>query len=34
MDERTLAPTVGFRSLKADLEAVFAALAAVDWAAI
>jgi N-formylglutamate amidohydrolase len=34
MDERTLAHTAGFRSLKADLEAVFAALAAVDWAAI
>jgi N-formylglutamate amidohydrolase len=34
MDERTLAPTAGFRRLKADLEAVFAALAAVDWAAI
>ncbi len=34
MDERTLAPTAGFGSLKADLESVFAALAAVDWAAI
>jgi N-formylglutamate amidohydrolase len=34
MDERTLAPTAGFRSLKADLESVFATLAAVDWAAV
>jgi N-formylglutamate amidohydrolase len=34
MDERTLAPTAGFRTLKADLESVFATLAAVDWAAI
>jgi N-formylglutamate amidohydrolase len=33
MDERTLAPTAGFHRLKADLEGVFAALAAVDWAA-
>ena len=34
MDERTLTPTGGFPSLKADLETVFAALAAVDWATI
>ncbi|MDB5483120.1 MAG: formiminoglutamase [Caulobacteraceae bacterium] len=34
MDERTLTPTAGYRSLKADLESVFATLAAVDWAAI
>jgi len=34
MDERTLAPTEGFRRLKAHLEEVFAALAAVDWAAV
>ena len=34
MDERTLAPTTGFGSLKADLESVFATLAAVDWAAV
>jgi N-formylglutamate amidohydrolase len=34
MDERSLAPTAGFRRLKADLEAVFATLASVDWAAI
>jgi N-formylglutamate amidohydrolase len=34
MDERTLAPTAGFRRLKADLESLFATLAAVDWAAI
>ena len=34
MDERTLAPTSGFGGLKADLESVFAALAATDWAAI
>jgi len=34
MDERTLAPTAGYRSLKADLESVCATLAAVDWAAI
>jgi N-formylglutamate amidohydrolase len=34
MDERTLAPTSGFRSLKADLESLFATLSAVDWAAI
>jgi N-formylglutamate amidohydrolase len=34
MNEATLSPTAGFARLKADLEAVFAALAAVDWAAI
>jgi N-formylglutamate amidohydrolase len=34
MDERTLAPTAGFGRLKADLEAMFAILASVDWAAI
>jgi N-formylglutamate amidohydrolase len=34
MDERTLAPTAGFGRLRADLESVFATLAAVDWAAI
>jgi N-formylglutamate amidohydrolase len=34
MDERTLAPTAGFRTLKADLESVFATLAAVDWAGV
>jgi N-formylglutamate amidohydrolase len=34
MEERTLAPTAGFRRLKADLEILFKALAVVDWAAI
>jgi N-formylglutamate amidohydrolase len=34
MNERTLAPSAGFKSLKADLEALFATLAATDWGAI
>jgi len=34
VDERTLTPTAGFPGLKADLETVFAALAAVDWATL
>jgi N-formylglutamate amidohydrolase len=34
MDERTLAPKAEFARLKADLEQVFAALAATDWTAI
>ncbi|MGI8841000.1 MAG: N-formylglutamate amidohydrolase [Caulobacteraceae bacterium] len=31
LDEASLAPTSGFAGLKADLEGVFAALAAADW---
>jgi N-formylglutamate amidohydrolase len=31
VDEATLAPTAGFAALKADLERLFAALAAMDW---
>ncbi len=34
MDERTLAPTAGFAGLQKDLETVFSALAAQNWAAI
>ncbi len=34
MDERTLAPSAGFARLKHDLEQLFAALAAADWAMI
>jgi N-formylglutamate amidohydrolase len=34
MDERTLRPTAGYATLKADLETVFGALAAADWRAI
>jgi N-formylglutamate amidohydrolase len=34
MDERTLAPSPRFARLRADHEQLFAALAAVDWAAI
>jgi N-formylglutamate amidohydrolase len=34
MDERTLAPTAGFATLKADLETLFGALASVDWASV
>ncbi len=32
MDERTLQPTAGYATLKADLETVFTALAGSDWA--
>jgi len=31
IDEATMAPTAGFERLKADLERLFAALAAADW---
>jgi N-formylglutamate amidohydrolase len=33
-DERELAPTPGFETLKADLERLFAALAAQDWSTL
>ena len=32
LDEATLAPTARYASLKADLERLFAALGAMDWA--
>ncbi len=32
VDETTMAPTAGFARLKADLERLFAALSAMDWA--
>jgi N-formylglutamate deformylase len=31
LDEVTLAPTAGFTRLKADMERLFATLAAMDW---
>jgi N-formylglutamate amidohydrolase len=34
VDEATLAPTAGFAALKADLERLFRALAAIDWASL
>ncbi len=34
LDEGTLAPTAGFAGLKANLEGVFGALAAADWAGL
>ena len=34
MDEATLAPSAGFAPLRADLERLFAALAATDWAGV